>query len=482
MAQSFFFYDLETSGISPRDARIMQFAGQRTDMDMQPIGEPFNIMIKLTPDILPDPDAIMVTGITPQDTVRDGITEAEFIKIFQDEISTPGTIFLGYNTVRFDDEFMRCLLYRNFAHPYEWQFKDGRGKWDLLDLARMTRAIRPEGIEWPFLPDGKPTVRLEYMTRVNNLDHQNAHDALSDVNASIAVAKLIKDKQPDLYNYLYNLREKRAVKVLVEGSQPFIYTSGKYSNDFLKTTVVSFVAKHPHKDCAVVFDLRQDPTEFLKMAPHELVERWKWVKDRESAPARLPAKTVKYNRCPAISKIGAIKDPAVQESLGIDMEVIAANLKKLKSNPDFAKNIISALEMMDKQQQTQWVVDENDVDCQLYDGFLNDHDCRLLPVIRAAAPEELIGFADKVQDKRLKALLPLYKARNYPKSLSSEERETWDEFCRTRIFGGDKNSRFARFARRLEELSSTKLTDKQRFALEELKLYAESLMPAELAA
>jgi exodeoxyribonuclease-1 len=458
----------------------MQFAGQRTDIDLKPIGVPFNILIKITPDVLPEPDAIMITGITPQDTLRDGITEAEFVKIFQDEISTPGTIFLGYNTVRFDDEFMRCLLYRNFCEPYQWQYKDGRGKWDLLDLARMTRALRPEGIEWPFAPDGKPTVRLEYMTKVNGLDHENAHDALNDVYASIAVAKLIKDKQPDLYNYLYKHRDKNSVKELVEGGQPFVYTSGKYSNEFLKTTVVSLVAKHPNKDCAVVFDLRHDPSEFLDMAPHELVERWKWVKDRESAPPRLPAKTIKYNRCPAVTKIGAIKDPAVQERLGINMGVIAANLKKLKSNPDFAKNIISALAMMDEQQQTQWVVDDQDVDCQLYDGFLGDHDCRLLPVIRAAEPDKLSGFIEEVHDKRLKGLLPLYKARNYPATLTGEERAAWEAFCKQRLLGGQTKSRLARFGRRLEELSGTKLSQNQQFALEELRLYAESIMPAEL--
>ncbi|MEO6513070.1 MAG: exodeoxyribonuclease I [Candidatus Saccharimonadales bacterium] len=481
MAASFFFYDLETTGISPRDGRIMQFAGQRTDMDLKPVGEPFNILVAITPDILPEPDAIMVTGITPQDTKRDGITEAEFIKIFQDEVATPGTIFLGFNTVRFDDEFMRFTLYRNFADPYDWQWKDNRSRWDLLDIARMTRALRPDGIKWPFAPDGKPTVRLEYLTKINGLDHEKAHDALNDVFASIAVAKLIKDKQPKLFDFLLNMRDKKKVAELVESGRPFVYTSGKYSNEFEKTNAVVILAKHPKKQAAVVYDLREDPAEFLDMSPAELVDRWRWVADRDKEPSRLPVKTLQYNRCPAVAPLGVL-DKDSQKRLGIDLTAIETHRKKLQSNPQFKENIIKALEIMDERQQTSWVIDEQDVDTQIYDGFYEAGDSRLLPVVRAAKPDELQLLQDDLHDKRLKALLPLYKARNYPSSLTSEERATWDEFCKQRLFAGETKSRFAKFAKRLEELKATKLTEHQQFALEELRLYAESIMPADLDA
>ena len=212
MSASFFFYDLETSGVNPRGSRIMQFAGQRTDMELKPIGEPFNMLIKLTDEVLPDPDAVLIHGTTPQQTVADGISEAEFVSLFNKEVSKPNTIFIGFNSIRFDDEFMRFLFYRNFNDPYEWQWKDGRGRWDLLDVSRMTRALRPEGIKWPFAPDGKPSNRLELLSSINKLDHDNAHDALSDVNATIALARLIRDKQPKLFDYLLSLRTKQAVQ------------------------------------------------------------------------------------------------------------------------------------------------------------------------------------------------------------------------------------------------------------------------------
>jgi exodeoxyribonuclease I len=172
--KTFYFYDLETSGFNPRTSRIMQFAGQRTNMDLEPIGEPNNILIKLTDDILPEPDAVLVTGITPQKTLSDGITEYDFLRIFDSEISINDTIFVGFNSVRFDDEFMRFTLYRNYYDSYEWQWKEGRSRWDLLDVARMTRALRPDGIEWPFDTNGKPSNQLGLLTSVNKLNHDNA--------------------------------------------------------------------------------------------------------------------------------------------------------------------------------------------------------------------------------------------------------------------------------------------------------------------
>src|ERR1700757_4293163 len=195
MPQTFFFYDLETSGLSGRDDRIMQFAGQRTDMNLKPIGEPYNILVALNEDTLPSPDALIVTGISPQQTVTDGYTEAQFAKILAEEICTEDTIVVGFNNIRFDDEFVRHLFWRNFRDPYEWSWRDGRSRWDLLDVVRMTRALRPEGIKWPVDAEGRATNRLELITKENGIDHFKAHDAMSDVEALIAVTKLIRDKQ-----------------------------------------------------------------------------------------------------------------------------------------------------------------------------------------------------------------------------------------------------------------------------------------------
>lgn len=476
MAASFFFYDLETSGFSAFNARIMQFAGRRTDLELNPIGEPYNILVKLTDEVLPDPDAVMVTGITPQATIADGVTEAEFLRIFTDEIALPGTIFVGFNSVRFDDEFVRALHYRNFYDPYEWQWQDGRSKWDLLDVVRMTRALRPDHIEWPFDIHGKPTNRLELLTALNKLDHEHAHDALSDVEATISVARLIRNKQTKLFEYLLSMRDKRKVAELVEGRAPFVYTSGKYPSEYDKTTVVATICPHPKKQGALVFDLRHDPLTYKDMTPEQLVDKWRWKKDSDEQ--RLPVKTLQYNRCPAIAPLGVL-DAASQKRLQIDLAAVDKHAAALKMMPDFEERLYKALEIMDKDRmQTSLMSAEQDVDAAMYDNFLNNADKQSMRVVRAADPAELGNLGLSFQDHRLTALLPLYKARNYPRSLTAEERAEWESFRQRRLLGGGQHSRMAKFFARLQELAMREgLTSHQAYLLEELRLYAESIMP-----
>ena len=208
----------------------------------------------------------METGITPQQTVTDGYTEAEFTRMLTNEVFTPDTIAVGFNSIRFDDEFVRHLLWRNFNDPYEWTWKEGRSRWDILDVVRMTRALRPEGIEWPVTEDGAATNRLELITKLNGIDHLKAHDALSDVEALIAVTGLIKAHQPQLYTYLLTMRDKNEIKKLVnlEVKQPFVYTSGRYDAEHEKTTV-AFPLTSGKNGNVVVYDLRYDPTPFLTL-------------------------------------------------------------------------------------------------------------------------------------------------------------------------------------------------------------------------
>lgn len=476
MADSLYFYDLETSGISPRDARIMQFAGQRVDLDLRHIGEPDNIIVRLSEDILPEPDAILVTGITPQQTQLEGITEAEFLEYFQKEVAMPGTIFVGFNTVRFDDEFMRYTLYRNFYDPYEWQWKDGRGRWDLLDVVRMTRALRPDGIKWPVDKNGKPTNRLELLTAMNGLDHDNAHDALNDVYATIALAKLLKQKQPKLFSFLLSMRTKASVKQLVETGQPFVYSSGKYATDFEKTTVVTPVAVHPKKGGMLVYDLRHNPQDYIYMSVEQLAKAWEW-KSVDSQEPRLPVKLLQYNRCPAIAPMGVL-DADSQKRLSIDLSLIEKHRKVLSEATLWPERLFKALEILDTAQQARLLSDQQSADSQLYDGFFGDTDRQLLPKIRHAPSDELNTFTDVLHDDRLKQLLPLYKARNFSNRLSDEERAAWDTYKTKRLFDGGPQSRLARYFKRIEELSKeSRLTQNQKFLLEDLNLYGQSLVP-----
>lgn len=482
MAASFFFYDLETSGFNAKQARIMQFAGQRTDMALKPIGDPVNVLIKLTPDVLPEPDAVLVTGITPQQTLAEGMTESEFVHFFYREVVKPDTIFMGYNSVRFDDEFMRFLHYRNFYDPYEWQWKDGSSRWDLLDVVRMTRALRPDGIEWPFAPDGKPSNRLEYLTKANKLDHSKAHDALDDVYATIAVARLIREKQSELFDYLLSMRGKKKVQELVTKGAPFIYTSGHYRSEFLHTTAAVLLGKHEKQDAALVYDLRVDPAPFLAMSVAEIKEAWKFTRDPDAV--RLPVKTLKYNRCPAVAPLGVVKDQAVQDRIQLPISVVTKHLDSLQPQrlafTEKVAEVVSILDAERERAQTALVVDELTVDERLYDGFVGDEDRSTMKALRAASPDELDQVAAGFRDQRLRGLAPLYKARNFPQALTQEERAAWDAFLHKKLLTGGNESRLAKYFARLQELTGGKPSEQQ-YLLEELRLYGESLMPSEMS-
>ncbi len=455
----------------------MQFAGQRTDLKMKPIGEPDNMFIKLTEDILPEPDAILVTGITPQQTIADGVTESDFLKYFHENIVIPGTIFTGFNSVRFDDEFMRFLHYRNFYDPYEWQWKEERGRWDLLDVVRMTRALRPDGIEWPFDSSGKPSNRLELLTSINKLNHSSVHDALSDVEATISVARLIHNKQPKLFNYLLEIRDKKSAANLVLKDQPFVYTSGKYNSEYEKTTVAGLLAEHPSQQGgALVFDLRYDPSAFIDLKPQELAEAMRRRSDEEGP--RFPLKTLKYNRCPAIAPINVL-DTVTQKKLSIDIKTINKNHTTLISvRNDLELTVKRALELLDKKQQAKFIEDNLDADGRLYEGFFSESDKTKMSLVRATDPSEFSELDVIFNDGRLQALLPLYKARNFPTTISDEDRVVWDQFKERRLLGGGTDSRIMKFFNRITELAEdSSLTPKKQYLLQELKLYAESIAP-----
>lgn len=470
MSQTFFFYDLETSGLDARNDRVMQFAGIRTDMDLNQIGDPYNILVTLNDDTLPSPDALMVTGITPQETVSEGMSEADFAKLLIEEIFTAETITVGFNNIRFDDEFVRHLFWRTFNDPYEWAWRDGRSRWDLLDVVRMTRALRPEGIEWPFV-DGKESNRLELITKLNGIDHFKAHDALSDVEALIAVTKLIKEKQPQLYGYLLKMREKNEVKKLVnlDDKQPFVYVSGRLNAEYHKATV-SFPLTSGRNSNIVVYDLRIDPTPFLKLTPVEIEKRLfaSWDDRQKEGLVPIPVKELQYNQAPAVAPLGVLAQEGGWEKISLNEEIITEHRNKLLSVPSFAENIRTSLEKRPEFKKSP------DPEAQLYDGFVADMDKMRIEKVREANTQQLADMHPDFNDDRLTALLLHYKARNYPRSLAEDEAMAWETWRAERI-----NRQLPGFVKRLQDLSTKIEDDNKRFVLEELQLWAESIVPTD---
>ena len=463
---TFFFYDLETSGLSGSDDRIMQFAGQRTDFDLNPFGDPYNILVRLSDDTLPSPGAILTTHITPQKTLAEGITEPELCKILSSEVFTPDTCILGFNSVRFDDKFIQHLFWRNFYDPYEWQWKDGRSRWDMLDVVRMTRALRPEGINWPVAEDGKPTNRLELLTKENGISHESAHDALSDVNALIDVTRLIRDKQPKLWNFLFKLRDKREVKALIslEKPEPFVYSSGRFGSTHNFTTVCVPVA--PGKNGNIlIFDLRYNFDELIeeakKTAPDFLVNDNVKLSDLFFPKF----KELAFNRCPAVAPLSVLDNSDGWNKIELSREQVERNLTSLRAHKDLIKRLATE-NVHDKYDRPPF-----DAETAVYDGFLDDRDRTRTGVIKDMDENALADFHPNFADERLPELLLHYKAKNFPTSLTEAETQKWEEYRKKRIERQSKQF--------IAEMKKFQSEGADSYILEELYLWFQSLQDSD---
>jgi exodeoxyribonuclease-1 len=363
-------------------------------------------------------------------------------------------------------------LWLNFYDPYEWCYKDGRSRWDMLDVVRMTRALRPDDIVWPVDKKGQPTNRLEELAKANTFDHTHAHDALSDVMATIQLAQLIKQKQPRLFDYLLDLRQKAKVSQLVslEHPEPFVYSSGRYGKDKSFTTIGTPIAPASRDGGVVVYDLSVNPEPFFEFDVSQLKEKLFAPYEQRQKPdfVNLPVKELFYNKVPAVAPI-SVMDDASWQRLELDKGVVMKHADLLAQHTDFAHKLAAVY------QQKPAFAANVDVEEQLYDGFTNDADKPRLAVIRAADAKALADFTLDFKDKRLSELFVRYKARNFPQALSEDEQQAWETY---------RSQKFAqsgpRFMQDLQKLAAESLgNENTQFLIEELRLWCESVAPLE---
>jgi exodeoxyribonuclease-1 len=430
MTNSIYWYDYETFGIDPRFDRLSQFAGIRTDEDLNIISDPLTLYCQPAKDCLPDPRSCLITGITPQKTLKDGVIEAEFIAAIHAEFSRPGTCIAGFNNIRFDDEFTRNALYRNFYNAYAHEWQNGNSRWDIIDMVRLTRALRPEGINWPE-QDGRPSIRLELLTAANGIKHEAAHDAMSDVYATIAVAKLIKEKQPRLYQYIYNLRKKSEVSQQIDlrSRDALLHVSSRYSAERGAIAMVMPLCQHPiNKNGIIVYDLAVHPAEFFEADIDELAARlYTPAAELPEGIQRIPLKQIHINKCPVIAPLKTMDDSAAQR-LNIDIDKCLMHRELILEHIEEFAGKTSAIFQQNEFPET------HDPDAQLYSGgFFSRDDSARIDKVRATHASKLAGLHVNFDDPRLEEMLFRYRARNYPETLNADDQKRWEEYRREKL-------------------------------------------------
>lgn len=476
---TFLWHDYETFGANPRYDRPAQFAAIRTDMDLNEVGEPIMRYCQPAPDYLPSPESCLITGITPQQALEQGVPEDVFAREIEAAFSQPGTVGVGYNTIRFDDEVTRFLFWRNLIDPYAREWQNECSRWDLLDVVRMVYALRPDGIEWPVKEDGSPSFKLEDLARANGLGHEQAHDALSDVRATIALARLIKQKHPKLFEFAFALRKKD--RVLHEmglpaqqiDARPFLHVSGMIRPERGCIAVMWPLAQHPtNKNEVICWDLNADPSELAAIDADTLrLRMFTRAADLPEGVTRLPIKSIHINKSPMVVRNLKTLSPEMAAKWGIDMNLCIEHAVKARALPDMSqlwKQVYSKLEGHGP----------NDVDQDLYNGFIGSADRRRLNQLRELSPQELSVDRTGFDDARLQELVFRWRARNWPESLTEQEQERWQQHCMAVLLDGAGGARTVEqlFAQ-IDALSETVEDERAEEILGALYDYAEAIVP-----
>ena len=441
MTHTFLWHDYETFGAQPRRDRPAQFAAIRTDANLNEVGDPIMLYCQPAPDFLPDPVSCLITGITPQQCLERGVPEHQFAATVEAAFSQPGTIGVGYNTIRFDDEVTRFLFWRNLIDPYAREWQNQCGRWDLLDVVRMTYALRPEGIAWPTKEDGKPSFKLEHLAKANGLLHEAAHDALSDVRATIALARLIRDRQPKLFDFCFGLHKKDKVAsemglhIAPRQRPPFLHVTGMFPAERGCIGLVWPLATHPtNKNEVLVWDCSYDPAELFALDADTIrLRMFTRSADLPEGMTRLPIKSIHINKSPMLVANLKTLTPALAERWGLDLQQGAVFAAACAAGPD-----MSAIWDQVYQRESGGAAD---VDEDLYGGFVGNADRRKLESLRLEKPERLATARPSFDDVRLGELFFRYRARNFPATLSAAEMEQWEQHRAARLFDGEAGAR-----------------------------------------
>jgi exodeoxyribonuclease I len=435
MAASILWYDLETFGLEPRYDRIAQFASIRTGEDLEELGDKVLLYCRPSPDYLPNPLSCLVHGITPQYASGQGLSDYEFAKALRGAMSAPGTTTAGFNSLQFDDEFVRSLLYRNLFDPYEREWRSGNSRWDLIDLMRAARDLRPEGMVWPEDEAGRPIFTLVALARANGIAHQAAHDAMHDVMATIGLARLVRARQPKLYEWYWSHRTRDSLRPLVDlvDRTPLVHTAAGYTSERGCTTLVAPVALDPeNRNQLVAIDLRFDPSGIVGLDVEELRRRV-FTKKEELDEERVPLSRIRLNRCPFLAPMNTLSEEAARR-LGIDVQACLHHLKIIKSETELLQKMVAVFEMRESPEEA------DDPELRIYSGsFFSDDDSRSFEKIHerlaaegpAAAKAAL--YRMKFDDGRPAQLLRRLYARNFPETLGEAERAKWRSFCAGRL-------------------------------------------------
>ena len=408
--EKFVFYDYETTGISPEYDQPLQFAAIITDLDFNEI-ERVDIRCQISPHILPAPMALHVTGVNPNQLLNNNLPTAfEFAQKIQEFTQKwAPAIWIGYNSIQFDENVMRQMFYQNLQpNIFATQFYDN-SRLDVMKMVFAVFAENPDILEWPINEKGKINFKLDQLAPANGFKSHNAHDALGDVEATIFILNIIKTKAPDLYLKLIETRNKSYNLRLLTSFKP-VEVTFRFGGHLPKT-YVGCLCSIPSNDNRVgFFDLNQsDPMDVI-LGNYEAVEA-----ATQKSPQRI--------RSIAINQADTIRP---SKNTNAEWDHICA---VIEDNIDFRKTVSECIIDRYKSDGND---NEKTIEEKIYGGFYSNEDKSILEQFQFASWEERLNLLSRFSDERLKQLGRRLIAFNAPELLTTKEQNAFNSYLKNK--------------------------------------------------
>jgi exodeoxyribonuclease I len=418
MQKSYLFYDIETSGLNKCFDQVLQFAAIRTDLELNEL-ERHEILVKLNPDTVPSPQAILVHQLTLKQ-LETGLCEYEAMREIHQLFNTPGTITVGYNTLGFDDEFLRFSFYRNLLTPYTHQYANNCSRMDLYPITTMYYLFKPEGIIWPKIAE-KPTLKLEHLSTHNKLANGKAHEAMTDVEATLTLARLLH-KEREMWDYLCGYFDKktdleRLAKITIafgEYSQALLVDGSFGIERFYQCPVLGLGMHNHYKNQSLWLQL-----DSVRLAETPLADI--------SQAAFIHRK--RFGEQPLLLPLNKRFDKYLSDER---CQLIVSNISWLQKNPQHLNEIVRY-----HKEYKYPEVPNLDVDAALYqNGFIKDTELQLCNRFHMANLLEKIGMIKRFTNPNLRTQAIRVLGRNYPEVLSDDYRQEFVSYLQKIKAGG----------------------------------------------
>ena len=458
---AFVFYDTETTGLETAFDQILQFGAIRTDDDLNEV-ERINVRCRLLPHVVPSPGALLATGIRPATLVDPSLpSHYEAIQQIRAKLlEWSPAIIIGYNSLDFDENFLRQALFQTL-HPTYLTNTNGNVRGDVMRMVMATAIYAPNAISVPINDRGRDIFKLDQLAPANGFAHDHAHDAIADVEATIHMARLVRDRAPEIWDTMMGATRKQDVSELIMSEPMFAHTAVYHASPY--TYLVTCCGQNPQDNGQLaVFDLAFDPEPYLDNSVEELVGVL------EGSPK--PIRSIRANAQPILMSSEHLPDSA--KAAGVDGAERQRRVEVIQGNPGFRERVGEALAARYADEPPSPHVEK-----RIYDGFPSSSDQALLQQIHEMPWEDRAAVVDQLEDDRLKEFGTRLIYFDQPEALPEAKRAELDDWRARRVLGEGEDVPWMTIPKAIQEVdkSSASAVGEKAERLSEMREFFEEL-------